>query len=103
MSRTRIAEFLVTFIGFVFCLNPSPIRFIRILLVDDFALWRAQVREMLAAHLEWRIVSETSTGQEAIQKATELQPEIVILEVALPDLNGIEAAKVSGRNRQTRG
>jgi DNA-binding NarL/FixJ family response regulator len=72
--------------------DSSPL--VRILIVDDFAPWRAQVREILAVHQEWRVVYETSTGQEAVRRATELQPEVVIMDCALPDLNGIEAAKM---------
>lgn len=73
---------------------PSPIRFVRIVIADAFAAWRAQVRQILAVHPEWRIVYETSTGQETVQKAAELQPQIVIMEIALPDMNGIETAKM---------
>jgi len=67
---------------------------VRILVVDDFADWRMRVREILAAHPEWKIISEASDGQDAVQQATELQPDVVVLDIALPRLNGIEAAKV---------
>jgi len=66
----------------------------RILIVDDWPSWRARVREILAAHPEWKIISEASDGQEAVQEAMELQPDIVVLDIALPRLNGIEAAKM---------
>lgn len=66
----------------------------RILIVDDCPGWRARVREILAAHPEWKIISEASDGQEAVQEASELQPDIVVLDIALPHLNGIEAAKM---------
>jgi DNA-binding NarL/FixJ family response regulator len=68
--------------------------FARILIADDFPGWRARVREILAAHPEWKIISEASDGQEAVQEASELQPDIVVLDIALPRLNGIEAAKM---------
>ena len=68
--------------------------FARILIVDDFPSWRARVREILAAHPEWKIISEASDGQVAVQEASELQPDIVVLDIALPGLNGIEAAKM---------
>jgi two-component system, NarL family, response regulator NreC len=68
--------------------------FARILIVDDSPGWRARVREILAAHPEWKIISEASDGQEAVQEASELQPDIVVLDIALPRLNGIEAAKM---------
>jgi len=68
--------------------------FASILIVDDYPGWRAQVREILAAHPEWKIISEVSDGREAVREATELQPDIVVLDIALPLLNGIEAAKM---------
>src|SRR5215469_9030451 len=68
--------------------------FASILIVDDFPGWRARVREILAAHPEWKIISEASDGQQAVQEATELQPDIVVLDIALPRLNGIETAKM---------
>lgn len=68
--------------------------FANILIVDDFPAWRAQVRKILAAHPEWNIISEASDGREAVQKACELQPDIVVLDISLPLLNGIEAAKM---------
>ena len=72
----------------------THLTFARILIVDDFPGWRARVREILAAHPEWKIISEASDGQEAVQQAKELQPDIVVLDIALPRLNGIEAARM---------
>lgn len=66
----------------------------RILLVDDFAPWRDQLRSLLNTRSDWNIVGEASDGQEAIEKATEMQPDIILLDVGMPTLNGIEAAKV---------
>ena len=68
--------------------------FARILIVDDSPGWRARVREILAAHPEWKIISEASDGQEAVREASELQPDIVVLDIVMPRLNGIEAAKI---------
>lgn len=72
----------------------THLTFASILIVDDFPGWRARVREILAAHPEWKIISEASDGQQAVQQAKELQPDIVVLDVAMPCLNGIEAAKM---------
>jgi DNA-binding NarL/FixJ family response regulator len=66
----------------------------RILLVDDFAPWREQLRSLLNTRSDWNIIGEASDGQEAIEKATEMQPDIILLDVAMPILNGIEATKV---------
>jgi len=68
--------------------------FASILIVDDYPGWRAQVREILAAHPEWKIISEVSDGREAVREASELQPDIIVLDIALPLMNGIEAAKI---------
>lgn len=68
--------------------------FVRVLVVDDSPGWRVRVREILAEHPEWTIISEASDGQEAVQEASELQPDIIVLDIALPRLNGIAAAKM---------
>jgi len=72
----------------------TPFTFARILIVDDFPDWRARVRQILASHPEWKIISEASDGHEAVREASKLQPDIVVLDIALPRLNGIEAAKM---------
>jgi DNA-binding NarL/FixJ family response regulator len=65
-----------------------------VLIVDDFAPWRAQVRRFLAVRSEWKIVGEACDGPEAVQKATEFQPDIIVLDVTMPGSSGIEAAKL---------
>src|ERR1700730_3920694 len=66
---------------------------IRILLVDDYRDWRNQVRLLLQARPEWQIIFEASAGSEAVQKAEELKPDLILLDISLPELNGIEAAR----------
>jgi len=66
----------------------------RFLVADDFAPWRDQLRLLLGTRPEWRIIGEACDGQEAIEKATEMQPDIILLDVGMPLLNGIEAAKI---------
>jgi len=65
----------------------------RILLVDDFAAWRQVVIAMLAMKRELQVVGEASDGPEAVQKAAELKPDLILLDIGLPTLNGIEAAR----------
>ena len=65
---------------------------VRILVVDDFEPWRSQIRNILQERPEW-IVSEACDGPEAIRKATELKPDVILLDIGLPALNGIEAAE----------
>ena len=66
---------------------------IRILITDDYADWRRQVRLVLQGRSEWQVISEASDGLEAVQKAQDLKPEIILLDIGLPQLNGIEAAR----------
>jgi DNA-binding NarL/FixJ family response regulator len=66
---------------------------IRILITDDYADWRRQVRLALQARPEWQVISEASDGLEAVQKAQDLKPDIILLDIGLPKINGIEAAQ----------
>lgn len=65
----------------------------RILIVDDFPSWRQFVATMLQDRAEYRIVGEASDGAEAVRKSAELQPDLVLLDIGMPRIHGIEAAK----------
>jgi DNA-binding NarL/FixJ family response regulator len=64
----------------------------RIMVVDDFKDWRLKVCSILEQSEEFLVVGEASDGAEAVQKAQKLQPDLIVLDVGLPKLNGIEAA-----------
>jgi DNA-binding NarL/FixJ family response regulator len=66
---------------------------IRVLVVDDYQPWRDSTRSMLADDLRLRVVGEAADGLEAVWKARELQADLVLLDIGLPTLNGIEVAK----------
>jgi DNA-binding NarL/FixJ family response regulator len=66
---------------------------IRILIADDFKAWRRQVRLLLQVRPEWHAIVEAADGSEAIQKAEDLKPDLILLDIGLPKLNGIEAAR----------
>jgi DNA-binding NarL/FixJ family response regulator len=66
---------------------------IRILVVEDFEPFRRFVCSALGEQPELQIVGVASDGLEAVQKAEELQPELIVLDIGLPSLNGIEAAR----------
>ncbi len=67
--------------------------FVRILLVDDFAPWRRFVVTKLGQNHIIRMVGVASDGLAAVLKAEELQPDMILLDVGLPKMNGIEAAR----------
>jgi len=76
---------------------------IRILLADDHPLVRQGFKMILAAQPDMEIVGEAGNGREALESAGQLQPDVVVMDVAMPELNGIEAtrrlADVSPRTR----
>ncbi len=65
---------------------------IRILLADDHRVLRAGLRLLLERHPGLQVVGETSNGREAVEAAAELNPDVVVMDVAMPVLNGIDAA-----------
>jgi len=65
----------------------------RVLVVDDYEPWRSHVRSVLQATNEWHIVGEAADGPEAIQKAAEFKPDLILLDVGLPTLSGIKVAE----------
>ena len=74
--------------------NPdTPHSSVRILVVDDFEPWRQQVCSILQIRPGLRVVAEIADGLEAVQKAEELQPDLIVLDIGLPLLNGIEVAR----------
>jgi DNA-binding NarL/FixJ family response regulator len=66
----------------------------RILLVDDFNAWRASVAELLRKRPQWQIVGEAVDGLEAVEKASETKPDVVLLDIGLPTLSGIDASSL---------
>jgi DNA-binding NarL/FixJ family response regulator len=65
----------------------------RVLIVDDHAFIRRGVQNILQAVPEWQFCGEADNGNEAIRLADELRPEVVIMDVSMPGLNGVEAAR----------
>jgi DNA-binding NarL/FixJ family response regulator len=66
---------------------------VRILLVDDYEPFRRFVRSTLRKRPSLQIIAEVSDGLEAVQQAQELKPDLILLDIGLPTLNGIEAAR----------
>jgi DNA-binding NarL/FixJ family response regulator len=69
-----------------------PHSVVRVLVVDDFEPWRQQVRSILGARPELRVIAEAADGLEAVQRAEELKPDLILLDIGLPGIDGLEAA-----------
>jgi DNA-binding NarL/FixJ family response regulator len=65
-----------------------------ILVVDDSRVWRRSVCSLLHRYMDRVVICEGSDGLEAVQKSEELQPDVVLLDIGLPNLNGLEAARL---------
>jgi DNA-binding NarL/FixJ family response regulator len=67
---------------------------IRILLVDDHPIVRQGLKTLLAGHSGWEVIGEASDGMEAVDKADSLRPDVMILDVTMPRMNGLEACRL---------
>ena len=65
---------------------------VKILIADDHEIVRQGIRRVLEVKPDWEICGEASNGQEAVQMAQELTPDIIIMDVTMPVMSGIEAA-----------
>lgn len=70
-----------------------PVSLVRVLVVDDLDLWQGFITDHLQEQPDIRIVGFASDGMEAVQKAEELQPDLILLDISLPKLSGLEAAR----------
>ena len=66
----------------------------RILIVDDHKMMRDALRSLLEERLGYECVAEANDGYEAVKKAKQFQPDIVIMDITLPNFNGIEATRL---------
>jgi two-component system NarL family response regulator len=66
---------------------------IRILLADDHQIMRDGLRAILASEESFEIVGEAENGREAVRLASELVPDVIIMDIGMPDLNGVEATR----------
>jgi DNA-binding NarL/FixJ family response regulator len=70
--------------------KESPVR---ILVVDDSELMRRCLRLLLEQQEQWRVCSEAANGREAIEKAEQATPDLIVLDFQMPEMNGLDAAK----------
>ena len=73
--------------------SDSSVAVARILAVEDFEPYRAFVASLLNKQPNLRVECEVSSGLQAVEKAQELKPDLILMDIGLPDLNGIEAAR----------
>ena len=66
---------------------------IRVLLVDDQALFREGLETLLSVHQDIQVVGQASNGQEAVEVAAQVQPDVVLMDVRMPILNGVQATR----------
>lgn len=76
-------------------MNTQPIR---VLLVDDHTLFRSGIRLLLQAQPDFEIVGEAADGLDAVKRARQLQPDVVLLDLNLPGLSGLEALPLIGED-----
>ena len=65
----------------------------RILVVDDHDVVRRGLRSVLEAHPGWQICAEATNGRNAVAQAQELNPDVIVMDISMPDMNGLEAAR----------
>ena len=68
-------------------------RQVRILVADDHSIVRRGVRALLETHAGWKVCGEAATGAEAVKQAKKLRPDVAVIDITMPDLNGFEAAR----------
>jgi DNA-binding NarL/FixJ family response regulator len=66
---------------------------LRILVADDHELVRRGIRGLLRAERSWAVVGEATNGREAVEKANKLKPDVAILDISMPDLDGLQATR----------
>jgi DNA-binding NarL/FixJ family response regulator len=65
----------------------------RILVADDHPIFRFGVCSLLRAHAEWEICGQVADGRDAVEKCKQLKPDLLILDICMPKLNGVDAAR----------
>jgi DNA-binding NarL/FixJ family response regulator len=66
---------------------------LRILVADDHELVRRGIRGLLRARHDWKVVGEAANGREAVEKAKKLKPDVAILDISMPDLDGLQTTR----------
>src|SRR5689334_20998686 len=95
-TLSRLAHFLVRQLRVSSSLRTLDM--IRVLLVDDYPIVRHLVRESLERHSDIHVIGEADTGEEAVAQADTLKPAVVVIDMQLPSMSGIQATTLIKRN-----
>ncbi len=68
-------------------------RTVRVLLADDHAVFREGLRAVLGSEPDMEVVGEAATGKEVVERAAELRPDVILMDIQMPGINGIEATR----------
>lgn len=68
-------------------------RTVRVLIADDHAVVREGLRAVLGSEPDMEVVGEAATGKEAVERAAELRPHVILMDIQMPGINGIEASR----------
>lgn len=82
-------------------MDVTPDKMIKVSLVDDLARVRVGIKALLAQIADFQLVGEADNGEEAIDAACNLNPDIIIMDVGMPVMNGIDAAKFIRSQNET--
>jgi len=66
---------------------------LRILIADDYGLVRWRARDVLPSRPGWSVVADAANGREAVQKAIELKPDVAVVDIGMPEMDGIDVAR----------
>lgn len=66
---------------------------LRILIADDHGLLRRGARTILQSHQDWRVVGEAANGREALEKTLKLKPDVLVVDISMPELDGVEVTR----------
>ena len=65
----------------------------RIMIADDHAIVRRGLRSLLETQPGWEVCAEASNGREAVEKAAQFKPDVAVIDIGMPELNGLEATR----------
>jgi DNA-binding NarL/FixJ family response regulator len=89
----RLMQYLESTHLFLFTPMGGTMRLRRILVVDDSPIFLEAVASLLSAAEGMEVVGTASSGREALERVPELEPDLVLMDLAMPDINGLEAAR----------